>query len=93
MDPGRHFDDVRFTGQYPIGRIDYRATGCPVEVTLKAYSPFVPLATDDSTTPVTVLVCTLHNTTAATVSAEIVGTSANPVCLHARPELVGRFGR
>jgi len=78
------FDDVRFTGQYPIGKVQYRAPGCPVEVTLEAFSPFVPLATEDSTTPATVLVYTLHNTTNRTVRAEVVGFSENPVGLHAR---------
>jgi uncharacterized protein (DUF608 family) len=78
------FPDVRFTGQYPIGRVDYRAPDCPVAVTLEAFSPFVPLATDDSTTPATVLVYTLRNTTGHSVQVELAGTSENPVCLDAR---------
>ncbi|HEY3631942.1 MAG TPA: GH116 family glycosyl hydrolase [Jatrophihabitantaceae bacterium] len=78
------FDDVRFTGQYPIGTVHYRADAHPVEVTLEAFSPFVPLATSDSTIPATVMVYTLRNTSHRTVSAEVVGTSENPVCLRAR---------
>ncbi|HEX3811637.1 MAG TPA: GH116 family glycosyl-hydrolase, partial [Mycobacteriales bacterium] len=78
------FDDVRFTGQYPIGRVDYTTAGCPVAVTLEAFSPFIPLSTDDSTTPATVLVYTLRNTSRYSVEAELLGFSENPVCLRSR---------
>ena len=78
------FADVRFTGQYPIGRVAYRSPDSPVEVTLEAFSPFVPLATADSTLPATIMSFTLHNTSKRPVDATLLGYSENPVCLDSR---------
>ncbi|TCC40052.1 hypothetical protein E0H75_38940 [Kribbella capetownensis] len=78
------FDDVRFTGQYPLGRVSYKGSDSPVDVTLEAFSPFVPLATADSTLPATIMAFTLHNTSAQPVEATLLGYSENPVCLDSR---------
>lgn len=80
----RGFSDVAFTGQYPLGRVDYRDPGCPVDVRLEAFSPFVPGEVDDSTLPVTVLAYTFTNTSPHPVRAELTRWSENPVCLRAR---------
>jgi non-lysosomal glucosylceramidase len=81
---GAGFSDVRFTGQYPIGHVEYRGAGSPVEVSLDAFSPFVPLEVDDSTLPVTMLSYTLRNTSSEPVDAELLGWSESPVCLNSR---------
>jgi uncharacterized protein (DUF608 family) len=78
------FDDVRFIGQYPIGRVVYRDPESPVEVKLEAFSPFVPLETDDSSLPATVLAYTLRNTSGRRVRAELAGWSETPVALESR---------
>ncbi|MGW6280245.1 GH116 family glycosyl hydrolase [Kribbella sp. NPDC055071] len=78
------FDDVRFTGQYPIGRVSYDASDSPVEVTLEAFSPFIPLATLDSTLPATIMAFTLRNTSSTRVRATLLGYAENPVCLDSR---------
>lgn len=78
------FADVRFVGQYPMGNVTYADDACPVDVTLEAFSPFVPLAVDDSTLPVTVLAYTLKNTSTAEVDADLLGWSEHAVCLDAR---------
>jgi uncharacterized protein (DUF608 family) len=78
------FDQVTFTGQYPIGQVDYSASGCPVTVRLEAFSPFIPGEVDDSTLPVTVLVCTITNVSSQPVDAELTGWAENPVCLRSR---------
>jgi uncharacterized protein (DUF608 family) len=78
------FETVRFTGQYPIGRVHYEAPDSPVEVDLEAFSPFVPLSVADSTVPVTILNYTLHNTSHRYVEATLLGYVENPVCLDAR---------
>jgi non-lysosomal glucosylceramidase len=78
------FADITFTGQYPIGQVDYHDPGCPVGVRLEAFSPFVPGEADDSTLPTTVLAYTLTNTSAAPVLAELTWWAENPVGLRAR---------
>jgi len=82
------FSDVSFRGEYPIGRVEYRDPGVPLAVTLEAFSPFIPLNTDDSGLPATIMQFTLANTSAATVEVALVGTMENAVLLNNR-ELAG----
>ncbi|WP_329000393.1 non-lysosomal glucosylceramidase [Kribbella sp. NBC_00709] len=78
------FEDVRFTGSYPIGRVSYDDADSPVDVRLEAFSPFVPLATLDSTLPATIMSFTLRNTSKSTVRATLLGYAENPVCIDSR---------
>lgn len=81
---GTGFADVRFTGQYPIGRVSYADPNSPVEIDLEAYSPFVPLAVDDSTLPATIMDFTVRNTSPTRIEATLLGYAENPVCLDSR---------
>ncbi|MFF0342659.1 GH116 family glycosyl hydrolase [Kribbella sp. NPDC004875] len=78
------FRDVRFTGTYPIGQVSYADAASPVAVELDAFSPFIPLATLDSTLPTTIMAFTLRNTSAAAVHATLLGYAENPVCIDSR---------
>lgn len=78
----RGWSDVAFRGEYPLARVEYRDPDSPLAVTLEAYSPFVPLATDDSSLPATVLSFTLENRSPRRVDVELAGWLANAVCLH-----------
>jgi len=78
------FRDVTFTGQYPVGTVEYRDPGVPVTARLEAFSPFVPLNADDSGLPATVLSFTLTNTSKAPVDLTLAGWLENAVCLHHR---------
>ena len=78
------FSDVRFQGQYPIGTVEYADPASPVAVTLEAFSPFIPLNTEDSSLPATVLQYTLHNTGDQTVDVTLSGRLENAVCLYNR---------
>ncbi len=75
------FAKVTFRGEYPIGVVKYEDPAQPVAVMLEAFSPFIPLATDDSNLPATVMSYTLRNTSAAAIDAEIVGTLQNAACI------------
>ena len=78
------FAHVAFTGQFPLGQVDYADWSCPVAVHLDAFAPFVPGETADSTLPVTVLAYTLTNSSPAPVEVELTGWAENPVALRAR---------
>ncbi len=78
---GTGFKDVSFLGQYPVGTVAYKDPGVPVEVRLEAFSPFVPLDTESSSLPATVLRFTLTNTSKAAVEATLTGRLENAVCL------------
>ena len=78
------FPEVSFRGQYPIGTVEYENPALPLRVTLDAFSPFVPLSTDDSSLPATVMQFTVRNTSGAAVEATLEGTLENAVCLHHR---------
>ncbi len=71
------FSDVRFRGEYPIGRVEYRADD--VAVDLEAFSPFIPLNTDDSSLPATVMAFTVRNTGASPVEAVLSGSLENAI--------------
>jgi non-lysosomal glucosylceramidase len=68
-----------FTGEYPLARIDFKDPGLPVEVSLDAFSPFIPHDPDDSGLPVAILRYRVRNTNAATAKASIVFSIDNPV--------------
>ncbi len=78
------FSNISFLGQYPIGTVEYRDSASPLEVTLEAFSPFIPLNTDDSSLPATILHFTLKNNSPATVEATLSGWLENAVCLDNR---------
>jgi uncharacterized protein (DUF608 family) len=71
--------EVEFRGDWPIGRVTYRDPAMPVEVSLSAFSPFIPLNLNDSALPVTVMEYTLRNTSAEPVTAALSGWLENAV--------------
>ena len=81
--------DISFIGEYPIGYVEYRDAESPVAVDLEAFSPFIPLNTDDSSLPATVMRFTVRNTSDAEVTAEVGGLLQNPVCLYSAQNRAG----
>jgi uncharacterized protein (DUF608 family) len=80
------FADVSFRGEYPIGVVEYADPGLPLAVKLEAFSPFIPLNTEDSSLPATILQFIVRNTSSAPVEATLSGELENGVCLHHRNE-------
>jgi hypothetical protein len=81
------FSDIKFRGEYPLGIVEYADAAVPLTVKLEAFSPFIPLNTDDSSLPATILQFTLRNSSAAPVEAMLTGELENAVCLNHRTEL------
>ena len=78
----KHWSEVSFAGEYPIGYVEYKDPDSPLAVSLEAFSPFIPLNTDDSSLPATVLQFTVKNHGSTEVEAELAGWLENAICLH-----------
>jgi len=74
------FKDIRFRGEYPVGRVNYSDKKCPVKVELEAFSPFIPLNVKDSAIPSTIMSYTVKNTSDQPVSVRLSGWIENKVC-------------
>ena len=85
------FSNLRFRGAYPMGFVNYADDGCPVTVSLEAFSPFCPLEVDDSSLPLTVMRYTVRNTSKQTVEVALAGQLANPVLQHSENDGAAEF--
>ena len=86
----RGFSDISFCGQYPLATVEYRDPTSAVAVSLTAFSPFIPLNTEDSSLPATVLQYSVKNTGSENVKVELFGWLENAVVLHSRRSGSGR---
>ena len=68
-----------FTGEFPMARIAFQDARLPVQVTLEAFSPFIPLDPDNSGLPVAVLRYRVKNPGAAKATVSIAFSLDNPV--------------
>ena len=78
------FSEVAFRGEYPIGIVEYADADAPVIVKLEAFSPFIPLNTDDSSLPATILHFSVRNISAGPIEATLSGEMENGVCINNR---------
>ncbi len=76
------FSDITFQGQYPTATVTYRDSGCPVEVTLEASTPFIPLDSENSSYPATIMRHTVRNISETTVKFNIAGYMENATCIN-----------
>lgn len=82
------FADVSFRGEYPVGRVSYADPQLPVRIELTAFSPFIPLNSEDSGLPATVMAFTVSNLSKEAVDVDLMGWLQNAVCPYdTRPEL------
>lgn len=72
-------DKTAFTGAYPFARIEYRHESLPVDVSLEAFSPFVPLNSRDSSIPAVAFSFTLRNPGPNPVWGALAATLKNVV--------------
>jgi uncharacterized protein (DUF608 family) len=78
------FSNISFSGQYPIGTVEYQDDACPITVTQEAFSPFIPLNADDSSLPATILHFTLRNTGKKAAEVMLTGRMENAICVQNR---------
>lgn len=72
---------ARFTGEFPLSRIDFIEPQLPVQVSLEAFSPFIPLDTENSGFPAAVLRYRVRNPRSRPATVSIAFSLENPVGL------------
>lgn len=83
---GQHWQNVQFQGTWPLATINYSDPDCPIAAKLEVWTPFIPLETNDSSIPVTILEYTLTNHSNVPITGRVTGTWENPVLIHSRKE-------
>lgn len=89
-------EGARFTGEYPLACIDFVDRSLLVNVSLDAFTPFIPHEPDASGLPVAVLRYTVKNTTARRAHVSIAWSIENPLRSPRRRDrtiLSMRYGR
>jgi uncharacterized protein (DUF608 family) len=74
-----HLRQGLFYGEYPLARIEFSDSDMPLEVTLQAYNPFIPLNDKDSGLPAALFVLQLHNPGQQPVEASLAANLYNAV--------------
>src|ERR1700687_6240884 len=64
------FEKCVFTGEYPFGEVKLSDASVPLQVTLTAWNPLIPLDDKNSGIPCAILEYKLHNSSARTVEYE-----------------------
>lgn len=79
--------EVRFTGSYPMGTVEYSDPASPVTVKLEAFSPFIPHQAEDSGLPATVFHFTVTHHGEEEVAVRLAGWMQNATCFYSgKPE-------
>lgn len=83
--------ETTFTGAYPFARIDYIDERLPVDVSLEAYTPYIPLDGDSSELPVISFTFTVTNSSPAPVWGAIAATLKNVVGWDTATDIDGNY--
>lgn len=71
------WEEVSFEATYPMATVRYSDKSVPVAITLRGYSPFIPLNAEDSGLPVTILSFTVENKASAAANVTVTGWLEN----------------
>ncbi len=90
-------EKARFKGEYPFAGIELSDSKIPLEVTLEAFNPLVPMNPDDSGIPAFVLRFRVKNTGSAPAKITIAGSVFNPIGYNGEGQVDGlgtdKFGQ
>src|SRR6202011_5530568 len=75
-----HFDDVTFTGRFPLAELAFHRAGFPGQVRMTAFSPFIPHNDRDSSMPAALFAIAVENDTDAAIDYTIAATLGNYGC-------------
>jgi uncharacterized protein (DUF608 family) len=72
-------EKARFFGEYPLARIELEDGRVPLQITLEAFNPMVPLNPEDSGIPAVLIRFRVKNLSSGRIKAAIAGSLFNPV--------------
>jgi uncharacterized protein (DUF608 family) len=78
------FGDIRFRGEYPVGKVEYGHADADVEMTLEAFSPFCPQDVERSSYPATTLTFRVKNVGPTPQAFRLQYETDNPVLAHSQ---------
>ena len=76
------WDEVTFEATYPVARITYTAKNLPLQVSVEAFSPFIPGNDKDSGLPVTIQSITIKNLSHNPVELDVMGWLENKMLVN-----------
>jgi non-lysosomal glucosylceramidase len=71
------FQKTYMTGEYPFAWIDFADEMIPLDITMEAYTPMIPLNVDESSIPCGIVKYKVKNCSNSTQNVSIVGSFAN----------------
>ncbi|MCG8308755.1 MAG: hypothetical protein MI975_15280 [Cytophagales bacterium] len=77
--PFQAMDELTFQGEYPFAWLRFTDDEIPVEVSMEAYNPFVPMDLKNSAIPCAIFKLKAHNPTDKTVDVSFLYTQQNAV--------------
>ena len=72
-------EQTEFIGEYPIAEVTYKDSSLPVQVSMEAFSPFIPLEPKDSGLPAILFNFTVHNPGDDIMNVSLAATMQNAV--------------
>jgi non-lysosomal glucosylceramidase len=72
-------EKVRFRGEYPFAWVELEDSKLPLQVTLEAFNPFIPLKPDESGIPAVILRFRVRNLGRVPAQVTIAGSLLNPI--------------
>lgn len=73
------FTSVEFSGTFPFARVHFHKEGCPLEVRLHGFNPFIPLDVRSSSLPGACLVYEVTNRSGRAVDLTLAWSVNNPI--------------
>lgn len=71
------FQDTKMTGEYPYLWVDFKDDIVPLDITMEAYTPFIPLNVEDSSIPCGIVKYKVKNISDFSQKVSVVGSFAN----------------
>ncbi len=88
------WDEIAFDATYPMATIRYTDNNLPVEISMKVWSPFIPLNEDDSGLPATIFSFQINNTSTEPVKISLAGWLENKAGIYSsKKEEQERFNK